>query len=71
MNPSDRFSEEQVRALIARAIELDAREHGSTAEDIRAIATELGITAWFARIFRRETITLLRHGTPLQVPRPG
>jgi hypothetical protein len=43
--PTDRFSEEQVKSLIARAIELDARGLTTTVEDVLAIASELGISS--------------------------
>lgn len=42
--PPDRFNEDDVRAVIARAIELDARGGMSTTEDLRAIASEIGIS---------------------------
>jgi hypothetical protein len=43
--PTDRFSEDQVKSLIARAIELDARGLTTTAEELRGIASELGISS--------------------------
>jgi hypothetical protein len=43
--PIDRFSEDQVKSLIARAIELDARGLTTTAEELRGIASELGISS--------------------------
>src|SRR5687767_6704802 len=39
-----RFSDEQAKAIIARAIELDARAPMTTVNDLRAIAAEIGVS---------------------------
>ena len=51
-----RFHEEQVRAVLARAIELDAQAPLTTVDELRAIAVELGVShsalerAWVPRL---------------------
>jgi len=40
-----RFSDEQASAILARAIEIDARAPLTTTEDLRVIAAELGVSA--------------------------
>jgi hypothetical protein len=39
-----RFSDEQARAILARAIEIDARAPMTTTDELRAIAAELGVS---------------------------
>ena len=41
---SERYSDEQAKAILARAIELDSRTPTATADDLRAIASDLGIS---------------------------
>ena len=38
------FSDEQARAILARAIEIDARAPMTTLDDLRAIASEIGVS---------------------------
>lgn len=40
----DRFNEEQLKAVIARAVELDARGVTTSADELRSIAAEIGIS---------------------------
>lgn len=40
----DRFTDEHARAILARAIEIDARTPMTTTEDLRAIAAEIGVS---------------------------
>ncbi len=39
-----RFSDEQAKAILARAIEIDSRAPMTTSDELRAIATEIGVS---------------------------
>ena len=41
---SDHYSDEEAKEILARAIELDARAHTTSADDLRAIASDVGIS---------------------------
>ena len=54
---SDRFDDEQTKAILARAIELDTRVPSTTADDLRAIASDIGISAESLEAAMREQAT--------------
>jgi hypothetical protein len=43
-NEPDRFTDEHAKSILARAIEIDARRAMMTAEDLRAIVAEIGVS---------------------------
>jgi hypothetical protein len=58
-NLPTRFTDERARAVLARAIEIDSRAPMTTAEDLRLIAAELGVsTASLEAAMREETTSL-------------
>lgn len=54
---SARFSDEQARAILARAIEIDVRAPTATEEDLRAIASDVGISQFSLDAALREHAT--------------
>jgi hypothetical protein len=54
---SKRFSDEQARAILARAIEIDSRSPLTTADELRAIAAEIGVSPASLEAAMREQTT--------------
>jgi hypothetical protein len=54
-----RFTEEQARAILARAIDIDSRAPMTTADDLRAIAADVGIAPASLEAALRENTTAL------------
>jgi len=59
-NLPDRFSDEHARAILARAIDIDARHPLTTADELRAIAAEIGVSPTALETALREHITSMR-----------
>jgi hypothetical protein len=56
---AQRFSDEQAKAILARAIEIDAHAPITTAADLRLIAVELGVSSAALEAAMREQTTSL------------
>lgn len=60
--PTGPFSEEQLKAVLARAVELDSRKAAITANDIRAIGAEVGISSASIEAALREHVAAAANG---------
>jgi hypothetical protein len=57
------FSDEQARAILARAIEIDSRAPTTTTDDLRAIAADIGVSpAALEAALREQTIAIDARG---------
>jgi hypothetical protein len=69
-NPEhEQFSEDEAKTILARAIELDARAPVTTREDIREIATELGVSPAAVDAALREHIAAVAPPSALRARR--
>jgi hypothetical protein len=59
MSTPDHFSDEQTKAILARAIELDSRDPTTTADELRALALDIGISPASLEAAMREQATAL------------
>jgi hypothetical protein len=59
MGTPEHFSDEQTKAILARAIELDSRDPTTTADELRALASDIGISPASLEAAMREQATAL------------
>ncbi|MGH7638955.1 MAG: hypothetical protein ACREOK_15000, partial [Gemmatimonadaceae bacterium] len=59
-NLPERFSDDDMKAILARAIEIDARDPQITTEDLREIATEVGVSPSSLEAALRERASTVR-----------
>ena len=66
-NLPERFSDDEVKAILARAIEIDVRDPHITADELREIAMEVGVSPSSIDAALRERVGAV----PMEVPTPS